>query len=116
MTLRPMLTAAAVTVIPFAAFAQSTAATEVMTQTYACERGAQVSATYINAGDQSFAVVAFEGRQIGFAIDTSASGARYVSTDPAQPFVWWTKGDTAMLMHGTGDAEAMVYASCAAAS
>ena len=115
MILRPMLAAAAFTVIPFAASAQSTAV-EVTTQTYACERAAQVSATYINAGEQSFAVVTFEGRQIGFAIDTSASGARYVSTDPAQPFVWWTKGETAMLMHGTGDAETMVYASCAVAS
>lgn len=114
MILRQMLTAIAVTLIPFAALAQSPVA-EVMTQTYACERGAQVSATYINLGDQSFAVVTFEGRQVGFAIDASASGARYVSTDPAQPFVWWTKGDTAMLMHGTGDVEAMVYASCAVA-
>jgi membrane-bound inhibitor of C-type lysozyme len=114
MFLRPMLTAVAVTVIPFAALAQSPVA-EMTTQTYACERGAQVGATYINVGDQSFAVVTFEGRQIGFAIGTSASGARYVSTDPAQPFVWWTKGETAMLMHGTGDAETMVYASCAVA-
>ena len=114
MILRPMLAAAAFTVIPFAASAQSTAV-EVTTHTYACERAAQVSATYINVGDQSFAVVTFEGRQVGFAIDASASGARYVSTDPAQHFVWWTKGDTAMLMHGMGDAEAMVYASCAVA-
>lgn len=115
MILRLLLSAAAVTMIPFVASAQSPVA-EVTTQTYACERGAQVSATYINSGDQSFAVVTFEGRQIGFAIDISASGARYVSTDPAQPFVWWTKGETAMLMHGTGDAETMVYASCAVAS
>ena len=87
---------------------------EVVTQPYTCDRGARVDATYLNIGDRSFAVVGFEGRQLGFAIDVSASGARYVSTDPAQPFVWWTKGDTAMLLHGTGDAETAVYASCAA--
>lgn len=86
---------------------------DVTTVRYACDRGAQVVATYLNAGDQSFAVVGFEGRQLGFEIGTSASGARYVSSDPAQPYVWWTKGDTAMLLHGTGDAEAMIYGDCA---
>lgn len=87
-------------------------AEEMPTETYRCDRGALVQATYLNPGDRSFAVVSFEGRQMGFEIAVSASGARYVSADGQ--FVWWTKGDTAMLMHGSGDAEAMIYAECAA--
>lgn len=88
------------------------AAEEMQTQTYRCDRGAQVQATYLNPGDRSFAVVSFEGRQMGFEIAQSASGARYVSSDGT--FVWWTKGETAMLIHGTGDQEVMIYAECAA--
>lgn len=100
---------AVVALIPCMAPAADSATTR-----YSCDRGAVVWATYLNVGDQSLAVVAFEGRQLGFAIDVSASGARYVSTDPAQPYVWWTKGDTALLIHGSGDAEAMIYGDCAA--
>ena len=98
-----------ITLLPAAVFGA-----DVTTVRYGCDRGAQVVATYLNAGEQSFAVVGFEGRQLGFVIGTSASGARYVSSDPAQPYVWWTKGDTAILLHGTGDAEAMIYGDCAA--
>ncbi|MBT9244325.1 MliC family protein [Gemmobacter fulvus] len=87
-------------------------ATDLLTQTYHCDRGAQVLATYINIGADSFAVLGFEGRQIGFSIAQSASGARYLSVDPALPFVWWTKGDTAMMLYGSGDDEAMIYAEC----
>ena len=88
------------------------AAEEMQSQTYRCERGAQVQATYLNPGERSFAVVNFEGRQMAFEIAQSASGARYLSADGQ--FVWWTKGDTAMLIHGEGDQEAMIYAECAA--
>lgn len=84
----------------------------ITTVTYLCERGARVEATYINAGDSGFAVVGVEGRQIGFEIAVSASGARYVGADSAQPYVWWTKGETAMLLHGTGDAEAAILQEC----
>lgn len=86
----------------------------VTTQTYRCDRGAQVLATHLNLGDRSFAVVAFEGRQLGFEIDISASGARYVAREGAEPFVWWTKGEEAMLLHGQGDAETMLYSACMA--
>lgn len=101
--------AAVVAVLPCMAVAAESASTR-----YSCDRGAVVLATYLTIADQSLAVLAFEGRQLGFAQDTSASGARYVSTDPAQPYVWWSKGDTAMLIHGSGDAEALVYGDCRA--
>lgn len=82
------------------------------TVAYHCDRGALVQATYINTADSSFAVVAFEARQIGFTIAPSGSGARYESADPAQPFVWWTKGDSAMLLFGAEDTP--IYSDCAA--
>jgi membrane-bound inhibitor of C-type lysozyme len=85
---------------------------QITTVSYLCERGARVEASYINAGESSFAVVGVEGRQVGFEIAESASGARYVSADPEQPYVWWTKGETAMLLHGTDDAEAMLLQGC----
>ena len=87
------------------------AAQETQSQTYRCERGAQVQATYLNPGERSFAVISFEGRQMAFEIAQSASGARYVSADGA--FVWWTKGDGGLLLHGEGDQEVMIYADCA---
>lgn len=86
---------------------------ETVTQGYLCDRGARVLATYLNIGDRSLAVLAFEGRQLAFDIAVSGSGTRYVSTDPAQPFVWWTKGDEAMLLHGAGDDEMLIYGACA---
>lgn len=86
-------------------------AQDMVTETYGCDRGAVVQATYLNPDGRSFAVVAFEGRQVGFETAEAASGARYVSADGL--FVWWTKGDSAMMLHGSGDAEVMVYAECA---
>ncbi|MEH7827452.1 MliC family protein [Gemmobacter denitrificans] len=95
-------------------FATPVTAQEISTARYSCDRGAQVLASYLNPGDRSFAVLTFEGRQMVFEVALSASGARYVSRDPAAPFVWWTKGDSAMLLHGEGDAEAMIYSECLA--
>ena len=84
----------------------------VATETYRFDRGGMVTATYLNLGDRSFAVLGFEGRQMGFEVDISASGARYVAREGTEPFVWWTKGSDAMLLHGQGDAEAIVYSGC----
>lgn len=112
MRLSLSLFALATMLAPIAAPALA-APTDVTVAQYRCDRGAVVLATYVNAGEDAFAVVGFEGRQLGFVIATSASGARFVSTDPTQPYVWWTKGETAMLLHGSGDAEVMVYGDCA---
>ena len=85
---------------------------QITTQRYLCDRGAELWATYLNQGDTSHAVLTFEGRQMAFDIAVSASGARYVSHDPAQGYVWWTKGESGMLLHGSGDDEALIYAEC----
>lgn len=85
---------------------------DVTTIGYLCDHGARVEATYINAGEASFAVVAFEGRQLGFVLDVAGSGARYVSADPAQAMTWWTKADTASLSTGPEGSETSIYQSC----
>lgn len=84
----------------------------ITTAQYLCDRGAIVWASYVNAGDSSFAVIGFEGRQLGFDIAASASGARYLSTSAEAPYVWWTRGDSALMLFGTGDDEAMIYSEC----
>lgn len=94
--------------------AHAVAAADLSSQRYLCDRDAQVWASYINSDAGSFAVVAFEGRQVAFEVAPSASGARYQSADGA--WVWWTKGDEAMLAHGAGDDEVTLYRSCRAVS
>ncbi|WP_424944010.1 MliC family protein [Aliiroseovarius crassostreae] len=69
---------------------------------YDCARGAVVQATYMNAGDASYAVVLVEGRQVGMDRVQSASGAKYAQIQEdgkdAAGYVWWTKGDEAFLL------------------
>ncbi|THD81499.1 hypothetical protein E7811_16435 [Aliigemmobacter aestuarii] len=93
--------------------AYAVAAADLASQRYLCDRDAQVWASYVNTDAGSFAVVAFEGRQVAFEVAPSASGARYQSADGA--WTWWTKGDEAMLTHGAGNDEVTVYRSCRAA-
>ncbi len=87
-------------------------ADDFATVRYRRDRGAEVMATYLNIGERSFAVVTFEGRQLSFETGPTGSGARYVSTDAAQPFVWWTKGPEAALSVGADENEAAIYSDC----
>lgn len=64
---------------------------------YLCDRGVLVPATYINAGDDSVAVIHVEGQQITLMIEQSASGARYGWPSDGSHYVWWTKGPEATL-------------------
>ena len=73
------------------------AAPSIQTVQYQCDRGAAVSATYLNVADQSFAVIFVEGQQVGLANVISASGAKYAQTPDGAGYVWWTKGDEAFL-------------------
>ncbi|MBT9384450.1 MliC family protein [Pseudooceanicola sp. CBS1P-1] len=61
---------------------------------YHCERGVEIPATYVNAGEASVVVLQAEGRQIALPQVLSASGARYGGNAGYQ---WWSKGDTARL-------------------
>lgn len=69
----------------------------IETMQYDCERGARVTATYINTDGASFAVIAVEGQQIGMVISPSGSGAKYTQAPDGAGYVWWTKGGEAFL-------------------
>ncbi len=97
-------------VLPTAATAQ-----EFTTQTYSCDRGVEVPATYVNGPDQSLVVIHVEGRQITLLNEPSASGARYGWPSDGSNYVWWTKGDEATLYWKTPEGEAPLL-TCAAQS
>jgi membrane-bound inhibitor of C-type lysozyme len=86
--------------LPAAASAQ-----EFTTQTYSCDRGVEIPATYVNGPDQSLVVIHVEGRQITLVSDPAASGARYSWPSDGSNYVWWTKGEEATLYWKTPDAE-----------
>ncbi|WP_102875653.1 MliC family protein [Phaeobacter inhibens] len=85
-------------------------AAELNSETYICDHGAQVLANYINTDNSSFAILAFEGRQMAFEVTQSASGARYMSG--GGDWVWWTKGNDASLSYFRGASEVIVYQMC----
>lgn len=95
-----MIRLALLALLPTAAAAQ-----EFTTQTYSCDRGVEVPATYVNGPDQSLVVIHVEGRQITLVGETAASGARYGWPSDGANYVWWTKGDEATLFWKTPDAE-----------
>lgn len=85
--------AAVMALLPAAALAEQ----QLITARYACERGVEVPVAYVTAGDASVAVLTVEGRQIALQQEVSASGARYGWPSDGSNYVWWSKGDTAML-------------------
>jgi membrane-bound inhibitor of C-type lysozyme len=88
---------------PVAAQAQ-----EFTSQTYTCDRGVSVPATYINGADQSLVVINVDGRQITLISEPAASGARYGWPSDGSNYVWWTKGDEATLYWKTPEGEALL--------
>jgi membrane-bound inhibitor of C-type lysozyme len=95
-----MIRLAVLALMPTAAVAQ-----EFTTQTYTCDRGVEVPATYVNGPDQSLAVLNVEGRQITLVGEAAASGARYGWPSDGSNYVWWTKGTEATLYWKTPDGE-----------
>ena len=86
------------------------AETQVMTLTYACDRGVEIPATYVNAEDQSLAVI----RRIGEATaqEVAASGARYGWPSDGASYVWWTKDPEATLYWKDGSGEEVPLLTC----
>ena len=61
---------------------------------WGCDCGGQkIAATYINAGDNSLAVLKMGDRVVVTVAVLAASGAKYAG----QELIWWTKGDEATL-------------------
>lgn len=67
---------------------------ETITSRYSCNGGAPFEVRYINAGENSLALVPVAGASRIFVSTVSASGARYVSG----ALEWWSKGDDATLI------------------
>lgn len=78
--------------------------TTVQTLIYACDRGVEVPATYVNAPDTALAILHVEGRQITLYGEPAASGARYGWPSDGSSYVWWTKGPEATLSWKDGAA------------
>ena len=95
-----MRVALLVAILPSVATAQ-----DFSTLTYACDRGVEIPATYVNGPDQSLAVIHVEGRQITLVGEPAASGARYGWPSDGSGYVWWTKGDAATLYWKTPEGE-----------
>lgn len=85
-------------------------AQEFTTLRYACDRGVEVPATYVNGPDQSLAILHVEGSQITLVIEPAASGARYGWPSDGSGYVWWTKGDEATLYWKTPEGETPLLA------
>lgn len=102
----PALIASCLT-LPVASVAQ---APQMAVQAYECAAGRFLSVAFINAGDESFAVLQEAGRIVPLKVAPSGSGARYLSEDGGLEL--WTKGDTAMLTLLGGDAEIPLYRDC----
>lgn len=96
--------------LPVAAQAE----TSFDTARYTCERGVEVPVTYVNAEDVQLAVLNVEGGQITLEVEQSASGARYGWPSGGSHYVWWTKGEEAMLNWFDAEVgeEVTLYASC----
>jgi membrane-bound inhibitor of C-type lysozyme len=94
------------------ALALPAAAQSFSTQTYLCDRGVEVPATYVVGSDTSLAVIVVDGRQVTLRAEPAASGVRYSWPTDAPVYVWWTKGDDATLFWKTPEGEAPIL-SCA---
>jgi membrane-bound inhibitor of C-type lysozyme len=91
-----MRRAALAALLPFALPAEAEVA--LLTHTYLCERGVAVPVAYVNAADGAAVVLTVEGRQIALLQGPSGSGARYEWPGGGSGYVWWSKGNGAVLL------------------
>jgi len=86
------------------------ASAERTTVAYSCEGDRKVTAEYVNAGDNSLAIVNL-GKQTVLTVSVlSGSGARYAG----QQYIWWTKGNSADFYDLTKGEDAAPVFSCTA--
>ncbi|CAK02611.1 MliC family protein [Bartonella tribocorum] len=72
--------------------------------TYQCDTDTgkeHVEVTYLNAGNISLVDFKWQGKRILASRSISASGAKYMGG----PYIWWTKGNEAMLSDLINDPE-----------
>ncbi|SFA56329.1 Membrane-bound inhibitor of C-type lysozyme [Paracoccus halophilus] len=77
------------------------AGAEIVTANYDCSGAAPLEVQYINAGENSLALVPVEGEALVFVQVPSGSGARYVSGIHE----WWDDGEGATLKNSLNEEE-----------
>lgn len=88
---------------------------EVVGALYQCERSVELPVVFVEGVDSiGVAVLLVEGEMIHLESTPSASGARYGGPRNLSGYVWWTKGDAAMLtwFDATTGQETPVYSQC----
>ena len=84
------------------------------TTRYACDRGVEVPVTYVNAGEETVAVLNVEGRQITLLSAQTGPDARYEWPSDGSGYVWTRKGAEATLLWKDAEKgeEVTLYAFC----
>lgn len=92
------------------------AETQILNQTYTCDRDVKVPVVYVNGDDLSAVILYVEGSQVLLYNEPAASGARYGWPSDGSNYVWWTKGDAATLYWKDGEAgtETVLLDNCTA--
>lgn len=87
---------------------------EITATRYACDRGVEVPAAYVNAPEGSAVVLHVDGRQIVLQGEPAASGARYAHPSGGSGYVWLSKGAEAVLLwkDGAAGTEAAILGGC----
>jgi membrane-bound inhibitor of C-type lysozyme len=81
---------------------------EALSVIYRCEGAKEMTVEYINAGEDSLAMVPVEGGRRLMVTVLSGSGARYAGG----AFVWWTKGSEGSLYDLRNGEDADPVATC----
>ena len=92
--------------LPAAAMAEG----EMFSVEYQCADNRRLPVAFINAGEDSFAVIHEAGAMVPLKLAVSASGARYLSADEGLEL--WTKGAEATLTL-LGENGTVLYRDCA---
>lgn len=85
-------------IVALAVAAAGAASAETRSLRYTCERGVEIPVVYITGVDPAVAVLTVENAMVVLEAEESASGARYGWPSGGSHYVWWTQGDTAMLL------------------
>ncbi|MCZ0962266.1 MliC family protein [Paracoccus benzoatiresistens] len=86
---------------------------DLITATYLCERGVQVSVVFINPeGGASYAVARIDDKLLGMRQVVSGSGARYRSGDGPDAYQLWVKGDDALISVGPDGQDRTLFRNC----
>lgn len=98
--------------------AGAASAAETISATYLCDRGAQLSAVYVNDITPPLAIMMLEGRQVVMTNTISASGAFYQQFPEGEAgYFWRTKGSEGNLVWRAADGtETPLLNDCAAAN